>query len=222
MPTSRTERRAAQLLHQSQPVFFGVFYREACMWKPIAALTVLIPSVTFASPIYVEYEGVVTSLFDCDCNSTGYQIGDTIKGVITIHSNRPGDANPNPAQGDYGTQSTPDFITSIGAPITRDTPFGQDSINVLDNVAGTGDYWGISDQFQPSRGQGILGFFAQSETLDFVHGDSILQNLNLTPAPGLTLRGFLSHYWKGTAANWTSVGFDLLKLTQRPGSCRAP
>jgi hypothetical protein len=191
------------------------------MLKPIAALLAVLPSAAFAGPIYVEYEGVVTALLGCGCNPSGYEVGDTIQGVVTIHMDRaPRDSHPSPTGGQYGNEA-PDFLSGFGAPFTRETPYPFDFITVYDDLPDTGDYWQISDQFQPARGRGGLSLYAQSETLDFVHGDAMLQNVDLTPSPGLTLGGFLGYTWKGSAGNWAIVAFDLLKLKQRPRSCHA-
>ena len=190
------------------------------MRKPIAALLAVLPCAAFAGPVYVEYEGVVTKVDQCGCENSGYSIGDTIKGVVTIDVDRaPGDQNANPAAGLYGIDG-PDFLSGFGPPLTRDTPYGKDAITVYDHWSGLGDYWQVSDFFQPEHGRGALYLVAQSDTLNIVHGDSMLQNLDLTPKPGLELSGSLHHIW-GSAGHHVIVLFDLLKLKQRPGSCQA-
>ncbi len=184
-----------------------------------------LPLAVSATPIYVEYEGVVSSSNDAD-----YVVGDSFSGTLTIDSAlAPPDLEPeNPNWGLYGSPDLelpgPNFITGF-----QDMPGARAShlININRGILGEPDFPRGYDQLDINDMQGNgtadrswLELAVQLPGL--LPNDGLVQSFEVSSPEGI--KGLFAKLEEGWDAATTTVRFALSRfsITPTPGvfSCR--
>lgn len=203
------------------------------MRKLLAVSLLAIPLVANGEKLFLEYEGRVSAV-------EGYAhepfaVGDEINGLLTIDLSRaPADAewrDPNLGQYFGPVGSSPDFI--FGRPPPPDVymddsvTIGNDSQPRLPNTPEE-DYlyvtegWHVPARSTPNPPQLEERLFVLFASLQGLEGelfedDGIVQQVDVTPGPGVTLGATLH---RSIGDLFQKITFDMSRISLTPGSCR--
>jgi hypothetical protein len=213
----------------------NILFAAIAAGSPLAARASLIHE----DFLTVHYEGVVASISTYDHGDggclCGYMRGDKIAGTLLVDlDNAPRDNVSDPRFGQYGygflNQNGPSFVNGH-APARLES---QDRLQIRDQYEPGYDFFDILDHESGVSRDGSgrfvakvdsLFLLANSLTVDFIHGDGLLQDFVLQgrDAAEAHAQGFMN-----VQRRWLdhpdklfggTIGFLVTKLSVKPGRC---
>jgi len=192
----------------------------------VAASLICLPFTANAEKLFVDYEGVVSSIDRGLAEAPPYSVGDPIKGSLIIDTAfaPPDRVASDPTVGRYyGGSPSLDFI--LGTP----HPAGNASSDLLlvyndweppSTGASREDGIIINDSSGSTDGEFnlLLGFRRPNPLGQVFADDSPTQSFVVEPEPGTTLWGYIE---QGFGELRTAVNFTLTHLSVTPHVCRA-
>lgn len=188
------------------------------MARLIASLSLLmLPSTINAEPIFVDYEGVVGSLYTEDGSPpiTGFHVGQRIKGRLTISTGLAGPDNaPEPDFGTYGYQGA-DFVSGeLDISLAGSSPW--DVVNVW-SARESEPYYAIFDRSViDMNNETRFQIVATGIPLAY---DDIWQSFTAEPKRDGSRISSILLWVKNGASSAVRFVFDKVSVT--PQSCRA-